>query len=243
MAEQGRYALDRMTLSEHLAQQVIDFIRREDLPPGSRLPSLKTLSERFSVATPTLREALHRLEAMGIVETRHGSGIYTRAGIQRMMLSNPYYGDLDVAAILDLLDARLLIEPELAELAAKRVTQAELEALEEHLRQAGRHLVGGEQSDRALQQINMQFHSRIAALSGNAVLHQVVASLLDLHSKEQMVVLYLFDDRSRDHQEHKAIFAALRRRDPRTAKQLMRQHLLDVKSVIQSRLLGGEAPT
>ena len=108
----------RPNLSAYLAQQVLALIRDRNLGPGDRLPSAKALADQFQVATPTIREALRRLQATGVVDIRHGSGIYVRRERERLMLSNPGYGALEHHTVLQLLDARILIEPHLAELAA-----------------------------------------------------------------------------------------------------------------------------
>ncbi len=228
-----------MSLSEHLAQRVLALIRSEGLAPGSRLPAVKELAERFSVAAPTMREALRRLEVTGMIDIRHGSGIYVLHREGRMMLTNPYVGDLDPDTIVDLLDARLLIEPPLAEAAARSAESVGLAELDNLLQEAEKHLSGGHNSDLTLGEFNMRFHRGIAAMSGNTVLAQVVHSLTELHFKEQLAVLDLYNDRSQDHEQHKVILEALERRDPQRARARMQEHLEDVKDVIEAKLKGG----
>ena len=75
------------SLSGQLAQQVMALIQKDSLEPGDRLPSVKELSERFSVATPTMREALRMLQMAGNLDIRHGSGIYVRHPGSRLMLT------------------------------------------------------------------------------------------------------------------------------------------------------------
>src|ERR1700736_4319034 len=78
-----------LSLSEHLGQLVLALIRDDAMEPGDRLPSVKDLAERFSVATPTMREALRLLQMAGTLDIRHGSGIYVRHAGSRLMLTNP----------------------------------------------------------------------------------------------------------------------------------------------------------
>ncbi len=224
------------SLSEHLTEQILGLIRKAKLEPGHRLPSVKELAEKFSVAAPTLREALRRLEAMGVVDIRHGSGIYVHQSVERLMLSNPYYGTLDKQTITDLMAARLLIEPELAELATHRAADRALSELEQLLNKAEQYLSGSDEDDVVLAEINMAFHRGIAASSGNTVLSHVIMSLTELHIKEQMVVLNLYNNRKRDHEQHKGILKAIKERKPRKARDLMAQHLQDVRAVIEAKL-------
>lgn len=230
---------NHVSLSERLGEQVLELIRSERLEPGDRLPSVKELAERFSVATPTMREALAMLQMAGNLDIRHGSGIYLRDGRARLLLTNPYAGALDADAILNLLRARRLIEPPVAELAATQATDAALRDLGELLAEAERHLSGDDNADEVLGMVNMRFHRGIAAASGNPILSEVVYTLTEVHIKEQMAVLDLYNNRRRDHEEHKRILAALLGRDPVAACRIMREHLDDVIEVVESRLDGG----
>lgn len=218
---------------------MLGLIRDEGLSAGDRLPSVKKLAERFSVATPTMREALRLLQMAGNIDIRHGSGIYVRDGISRLVLANPYPGDLDADTILNLLRTRLMIEPGVAELAATAATKVALDELEGYLADAELHLAGDQKADAVLGLVNMKFHRGIARAAGNPILSEVVYSLTELHIKEQMVILDLYDDRVRDHQEHRRILEALCERDAPSAARLMRTHLEDVISVVEQRLKAG----
>ncbi|UBU13293.1 FadR/GntR family transcriptional regulator [Nonomuraea gerenzanensis] len=223
----------RPTLSDALTERMLELIRTGGHRPGDRLPSTRELSQRFAVTTPTLREALRRLEATGAIELRHGSGIYVGAAIERLVLPNPNMREVRTAQLLELLDARILIEPPLAALAAEQAGDAELAALRQALDEASRHLRG---EDAELHDANMTFHRATARLAGNSVLHEVVDSLLTVHGPEQREILQIFDDRRRDHEEHLAILEAIEARDAAQAEQRMRAHLVDVKTVIEHRM-------
>lgn len=231
------------SLSEHLGQQVLALIRDEAMAPGDRLPSVKDLAERFSVATPTMREALRLLQMAGTLDIRHGSGIYVRHPGSRLMLTNPYAGSMGPAAILNLLQARLLIEPPVAELAALNASDKHLAELADLLADAERHLSGQDAEDTVLGVANMRFHRGIADGAGNPILAEVVFTLTEVHIKEQMAVLDLYNNRRRDHEQHKLILDALQRREPGHARTLMSDHLADVIAVIRSKIEGGEAPS
>ncbi|WP_113701517.1 FadR/GntR family transcriptional regulator [Nonomuraea lactucae] len=223
----------RPTLSDALTERMLELIRAGGHRPGDRLPSTRELSQRFAVTTPTLREALRRLEATGAIEMRHGSGIYVGADIERIVLPNPNMREMRGAQLLELLDARIVIEPPLAALAAGRAGGEDLAALERVLDEAARHLRG---EDAELHEANMTFHRATAGLAGNSVLHEVVDSLLTVHGAEQREILQLFDDRRRDHDEHQAILRAIAAGDAAAAERRMRAHLVDVKTVIEQRL-------
>ncbi len=223
----------RIGLVESVAQQILALIDRERLQPGDRLPSTRMLAHRFQVATPTIREVLRRLQATGVVDIRHGSGIYVRKGHLRMMLANPNVSTLDPRVTIDLLNARLLVEPQLAELAAKIGDENEIAALQAILTEAEQYLVG---NDQMLHTINMSFHLAIAHCTRNVALAQIMESLIELYSFEQFAVISLFNARFSDHEEHKAICAAIRERAPERARSLMEEHIIHVTSVVEARL-------
>lgn len=225
--------LIRHSLSDTLTERLLALIRTEGLKPGDRLPSSRVLAERFAVATPTVREALRRLQATGAVEFRHGSGVYIRQSLDRVVLPNPHLSTLATDQLSQLLEARLLVEPALAAAAARRREPEPRKRIEVALRNAERHL----DNDEALHEANMEFHRAVAAASGNYVLHEVIDSLLSVHAGEQREIQRIFDDRVRDHEEHRAVLAAIEADDPDQASELMRRHLEDVRSVVNTKHL------
>lgn len=224
----------RATASDELTREVLDLIKTQELVPGDRLPGVAMLAEQFGVAPPTIREALRRLQALGFIDMRHGSGVYVRRLGERVIVSNPYSGQLEAATMLDLIDARLVIEPHLACLAVGRANEKSIREIEVILDKAERTLEGGDED--ALNSLNLGFHRSIAHLSGNVVLAQTMDSLLDLYSAEQIVIQRIYDDREQDHREHAEILAAIRDRRADLATTRMQSHLAGVRDVLEQRL-------
>lgn len=226
----------RPNLSAFLAQQVLALIQERALKPGDRLPSARELAARFAVATPTIREALRRLQATGMIDIRHGSGIYVRREADRIMLSNPAYGVLEAQTIMQVLDARLLIEPHLAQLAATNASETDLGELRDLLAKAEGAL---QHADDRYIQINYELHVAIARASGNVVLTHVVQSLLEMHSIELHVVdlnSSLAEIRARDHHFHQLVVSAIAEHDAPGARDAMAEHLTVARSTIEVRL-------
>lgn len=228
---------ERPSLSNSIQREILNLIRTENLHAGDRLPPVRSLAEMLSVAPPTIREVLRRLQANGIVEMRHGSGTYVRNERERMVLVNPDHGELWTGAITQLLEVRSLIEPRAAELAARNAGGSEILELGDLLEEAGHHLTG---DDETLHRLNMGFHQRIAELCGNFVLAQVLDSLVELYSFEQLAIMDFYNNRPKDHEEHQLIFDAIKKSDSIQAGELMRDHLLQVKSVVEARLRSGK---
>ncbi|MFZ0218138.1 MAG: FCD domain-containing protein [Candidatus Dormiibacterota bacterium] len=222
-------AWERRSASDDLTAGVLELIRDSGIEPSQRLPSVQRLATRFGVAPPTMREVLRRLQAIGIIDIRHGSGMYLRRHSAALVLPNPHPGRLTVPTIRDLLDARLLIEPPLARLAAERAGETDLADLTETLAVAGNLL---HDQDRLLGRLNMTFHRNVAQVSQSSVLTQVIDSLTTVYEDEQLVVMRLYDNRERDYREHLWILEAIAAHAPSEAERRMRVHLEGVRGVL-----------
>lgn len=224
--------LQRSMLSSDLASAVTTLIAEQDLAAGQAIPALRGLAERFGVAVPTMREALRRLEGMGIVEFRHGSGIFVGPNARRLVLANslaprPTQGQLE-----QLLAARAVIEPPIAALAASVRLPAALQRLEQSLALA-RELL--DQDDERLATANVDIHRGIAAVTGNVVLAQTLDSLAAVHAQDQAEILVLHGNPEQDFREHESIVGHIAAGDVDAARQAMHQHLTDVMAVVAAR--------
>ena len=224
----------RPDLSQQLTRQLLRLITARNLRPGDRLPSMKELAQLFSVATPTIREAVRRLQATGVVDIRHGSGIYVRRVEQGLIIPNPHHGDLNADSVMQLLDARLALEPYLAGRAAELASDDDLASLTAVLEEAESALTG---QDARLHPANMRFHCQIARISANVILAEFLESLVELYSREQFGILEIFNARTRDYQDHVRIFEAIEAHDSTLATRRMKRHLIGVRDVVAQRLL------
>lgn len=224
--------VSRRTLADELAGGVVELIYAQKLEPGAQMDTVRELAGRFGVAIPTLREALRRLEAMGIVVLRHGSGVYVGENVRRSVLPNPHSQLLTGERLIDLLEARRIIEPPIAGMAAGVREPAGSALLAEKLAEAEHCLT--HERDR-LWMVNIEFHRALAQASGNSVLAEVVDSIVLVHAQEQKEILRLHGDESEDFAEHRAITRAVLDGDVDAAVQTTRDHLTNVIEAIRAR--------
>ena len=223
--------LSRTSLADSLASKIQALIGSGRYAVGERLPSITEMARQYDVGPPTLREAIKRVEALGLVSVRHGSGIYVRSLAPPIFLTNPIHtGQPSKKLLLDLIEARMPIEVETAVLAARNATAANLSQMERLLKEAAAAM--GNAS--VLAPLNMAFHREIAKASGNMVLAQLVEQIVDLFRDEQRVILDIHGLRDRDHQEHHVLLDTIRRGDDADAGDLMRAHLDGVRTAIQA---------
>lgn len=185
---------------------------------GDRLPSERDLAAHYKVSRPTVREAIIALELDGMVEVRTNSGVYVAA----LAPAGGRPNDTDVGGF-ELLEARRLIESQVAALAAQHMTLDRTDRLTalvadmEHV-----DLIAAEASDR-------EFHLEIARATGNSALEMTVAMLWDMRSRSAQYRLLTEKVRAAGvaprHSEHGRIVDALVARDPAGARDAMWDHL------------------
>lgn len=220
----------RESLSDRLGRRIRKMIQRGDYRRGDRLPTIMEMARRFGVGHPTIREALKTLEAMGIVEIRHGSGVYVSRSEDVLVLASPHYaGAVTKKLLVDLVRARMPLEIQSAADAVTNGTPDHLLEMRRLLTTAGENLA----NDRVLNAINMGYHRQIAIASGNTVLVQLLDVLQDLFREEQRMILGIFGSRERDHREHLEILEAIEARQETLAAERMRTHLQGVQDAVE----------
>jgi GntR family transcriptional regulator, transcriptional repressor for pyruvate dehydrogenase complex len=221
----------RQSLADDLAKRIRGLIRRRKLGAGDRLPSIADMARHFGVGAPTLREALKKLETVGAVDIRHGSGVYVAQHYDTLIIPNPIFeGRASKKQLVDLIEARIPIEVQSASLAAANATPEHLAELTHLLERASANF----DHDALLTQTNLAFHRQIAVASGNTVLFELLRVLSSLFRDEQRQILDIHGSRRQDHREHMGILDALRRRAPALAAKRMRAHLEGVRAVLSS---------
>ncbi|AHH99337.1 FadR/GntR family transcriptional regulator [Kutzneria viridogrisea] len=221
----------RENLSDSLTAGILDLAG--ELAVGQALPSVRDLAERFEVTAPTIREALRRLQATGTVELRHGSGIYVGPNVHRTVLPNPNLTRPTLERVLDLVQARSVLEPGIAAHAARHRTESDVAHLREVLKDATRNHTAGE----GAAPLRWNFHRELARAANNPVLYEVVDTLLVANSREQSKVRKIYTNRLRDIRQHRALVDAVADRDPTAAHDLMRDHLAEIQHAVEKRLV------
>lgn len=219
----------RQSLSNDLAQRVKQLIRSSGFAPGDRLPAITELARRFKVGHPTVREALKKLETVGVVEIRHGSGVFVGRNHDTLLLSNPVFDHaVSKKLLLDLIEARMPIEMTTVALAATNAAESHIVEMRQLLATASLNI----HDDELLSETNLAFHRQIATASNNSVLAQLLEVLSSLFQQEQRWILDIYGSREKDHGEHIGILEALEARDEALAVERMRAHLLGVRETL-----------
>ena len=219
----------KQSLPDRLARQIRGTIQSGNYQRGDRLPPIVEMARRFEVGQPSIREALKKLEAMGVVQIRHGSGVFVTRSEEVLVLASPdYTGTVTKKLLLDLIRARTPVEILSVGDCVRNATPEQVQDLKHILADAGQHLA----DDDRLNSVNMAFHGKIAEASGNSVTAQLLAVLHELFTDEQRLILNIFGSREEDHRGHLEILEAIERRDEALAVERMRAHLDSVHAAI-----------
>ncbi len=214
----------RERLADQLYGRILQRIVAGDWAEGARLPSEQALCREFGVSRPTVREALMRLHADGLISTRQGSGTTVlHRPPDRLTALAP--GD-DIAGLLRALEVRIGLEGQAAALAARRRDGSDLARIQAALRALEARMADGAAPAVA----DFAFHQAVAAASGNALFAEILDRLGETIRQAMGVALSITRAGSRERgqrvlDEHAAIAEAIARSDPEAADLAMRYHL------------------
>lgn len=219
------------SLVEAVANDIIQLILDNQMQPGDRLPNEYALAERLNVGRSTVREAIKALRSRNILETRQGAGTFVspKQGVPVDPLGLTLLGTGDRVA-LDLIDVRLILEPEIAAMAAVTATEEEIARLERQCELVEQKMQAGldySEEDAVL-------HEYIGKASGNVIVGTLVPIML---SSVAMCVRITEDEyRSSSMKWHRIVVDCIRDRDPNGARWGMVNHLSTIRQGMRKKL-------
>ncbi len=223
----------RTSTAEAIVEHLLERIRGGEFGPGDRLPSERKLMGELGVGRLSLREGLARLSALGVIRVEHGKGAVVREGIDSGAIQQalvPLFPERDARALQDLVNARILIEGELAAGAALRRTRGDLRRLAELLDEPGEAL----DDDRALAELDYAFHRQIARIAGNAFL-EVMQEALAEHIRSFLAhYAKAHGDKAGAVERHRPILDAIAAGDPEAARRAVGEHIAACKSSLEA---------
>jgi GntR family transcriptional repressor for pyruvate dehydrogenase complex len=221
----GLAAIRRTRVYEEVADRLREWIA-SNLRPGDKIPTERELVETFEVSRSSIRDAIHKLQLLGLVETQHGIGttVAEASPLHSALVAERHRLD-------ELLDFRKILEPPLAARAALHASAEDVEEMEQIVKRQAARAGRGE----ATIEEDAAFHYSIALAADNSVVLGLLDRLMELlePARERQ-----FQNRTRIERSlrgHRRILAAIRRQDPAAAEAAMRTHLGEVEAVIDDQ--------
>lgn len=226
-------------LVEQIEDQIYKYILSEDISIGGKMPNEFKMAEMFGVGRSTIREAVKSLVTKGILEIRRGAGTYvvstTVAAEDPLGLSGI---EDKLALALDLVDVRMMLEPSIAEIAARKATKEQVVDLQKICKEIEDKIHIGD----TYIQADIRFHTLVAEASGNMVVEQLIPII------DTAVMMFVNVTHTKLKNEtivtHRNIVKSIAEGDPVGAKAAMMMHLTYnrdlIKELIAEQIKGEE---
>jgi GntR family transcriptional repressor for pyruvate dehydrogenase complex len=221
-----------------LGEIVIDEIRRMvhdgELKEGDKLPNQYEFAAELGVSRPSLREALHTLELMGVIEQKPGVGTVLKSDNVELWNEQPAPPMLsDREATRELLEARQELEALMMQFAIERITDAEIAELEEAV-EGMRRAIDNRDAE-AFFKDDVKFHYRLASSSHNRFFFHMFVTIRGMMEKllhETFTVLPGISTVAQN--THVAILEAVKSRNKSEAVKLIRKHITNIEKGLQA---------
>lgn len=210
------------SLDSQLSHQLLDHLLSGAVAAGERLPSERVLAGSLGVSRQSVRNSIKSLAALGIIETRVGSGSYLIAQQSTLLPRVIEWGVLlSQSWATDLIDARCELEILMAGMAATRRTSEDLEGI----RRAYQSMAASPDDYPAYAEADAQFHIAVAEASENSVLAGVLHNVRTMMHAWSIRVITRAGETQTSLPLHEAVLLAIENEDAEEARQAMSRHM------------------
>lgn len=230
--------LEKVRLADTIATELENRILEGALKAGERLPAERELALDLGVSRPSLREAMQKMVAKGLLNTRHGGGTFVTDQLDAYFV-DPWQGMLKGHPLLhrDLLEFRQMLESQAAALAAERATEADVRQLDATYAALEMAYAGDDVG--ACIDADVAFHQAIAEAAHNLLISHLTTSLMRVihgHVASNLAHLHVQPQRWGQLQaQHRAIWQAIRTRQPPQAAVAADAHIDFVRQSIEDK--------
>lgn len=207
---------------KHIVSMIEDLIASGKLSAGERIPAERDLAEKFGVSRNTVREAIKALSEKAVVVSRRGAGTFVAEGALGCMIDGVTRRRQRLAEIFEL---RKILEPQLARLAAQRITPSFIAALEETVEEQHQALATG----RGQVELDERFHRLVVGATENSVLCDVYEKLHEVLAESRIRELQSPERNMHSLDHHRQLLHALRNHAAEEATELMHRHMEQIE--------------
>jgi GntR family transcriptional regulator, transcriptional repressor for pyruvate dehydrogenase complex len=209
--------------ASRIATQLIELIELQKLLPGDKLPPERQLSELLAVSRPSLREALHILQAQGVVHIKHGQGTFVQEPLVAQELRASMMSTTH--GLNELFDAREVLEVPASKWASKKATKEDIRLLRATLNQIDTVTSTDPIDYDQLQLLDAKFHLTIVGIAGNRFINQTLNVLQDVMRMSMETTLKVAGRSEISRVEHNEILEAIENGDGDLAAKLTLKHI------------------
>jgi GntR family transcriptional regulator, transcriptional repressor for pyruvate dehydrogenase complex len=206
-----------------IATQLMELIDLQKLIPGDKLPAERQLAELLAVSRPSIREALHILQAQGFVSIRHGQGTFVQEPVVAQELRASVM--TKTHGLNELFDAREVLEVPASKWAAEKASKEDIRLLRATLNQIDTITAIEPIDFDQLQSLDAKFHLTIVGIAGNRFINQTLNVLQDVMKMSMETTLRLPGRSEISRNEHNEILKAIENGNGELASKLTLQHI------------------
>ena len=223
----------RQTAIERVAQRLEELLRTGELKRGSRLPSEPTLAKLLGVSRASLREATKGLVFLGLLRARAGDGTYLQPSLSSMVTRHlQWMVLLEEVKYLELYELRQILEPVVAQLAARRATPDDLELMRTALAGMRKSVRNPE----AFVRHELEFHNAITGAAKNRAIESMMHMMYGALAEGRSRVLPLVDDLERHCKSHAHIYDLIANGEATLARRAISADLRYAESLLELSL-------
>jgi GntR family transcriptional regulator, transcriptional repressor for pyruvate dehydrogenase complex len=229
--------IERTTLAASAFEQIISYVVLGQWKAGDRIPPERELCQQLGIARSSLREALKAMELIGMLDSRVGDGTFVCPRSE--FLARPLlwaFTGTDHGELRDIMEARMLLEKDLAGLAAERGSEEEIARIGVTIQTLRDCISAGA----SILEADMAFHLAVAEAAHNEVLQNAVRLLRNLMRQWIYLKLLIPDVPRKVLKRHEAIYGAIRKRNANAARSAMWKHLEETVALVNQVLESGK---
>jgi GntR family transcriptional repressor for pyruvate dehydrogenase complex len=219
-------SVSKQSIPDSVSKQIQQLIAKRKLKAGDKLPSQRDLAEQLGVGRPAIREALKRLEAMGIVKVQHGkSSTIEKVDLSTIMGNVSNLLELAPIDVLQLLEAKEIVEFKCSELASQRATEKDLIEMKGYLEEMEKN----KKNPKVHAEADYLFHFTIVKAADNPFIIEIMKVLGKMIEKaiEETAIEDDLIGRERAMRYHRSLYRAIRQKDGKKAAEVLHKHSLE----------------
>ena len=215
--------IKRKRLSESAIDEIKNFILSNDLREGDQLPSEREFVQKLQISRSSIREALRMLEITGLVEVKPGRGIFVRNLTGDILAPLSSWVSSNKDAIYKHFEVRLILEPEIAALAARRISKKDIGRMKQNIELQKSY---PESEIVLIIRADIEFHRLVAEAAKNETISMLMYSLSKISFQGWKAALRVKGRNDTACREHGELLSLLAKGDEKGSRKAMRDHML-----------------
>ena len=226
--------LKTQDLQELIQEQLKLYIIKNGMKRGDPFPTEHELAEKLGISRTAIREALKRLETLGIIEVRLGIGRFVREFNFEVILKGlPYNLEMDIKNFREVLEVRFCLEYQFIAKDINKFTKENIAELKEILKKLEFQVLNNFE-EKELVEIHSQFHCALYKNSDNSLLIDLIRIFSTIQRNLTLMHRYKTKDRSLFIRQHQLLLEAIEKKDPNLAQRRLEEHFAEARAWVET---------